>query len=213
VSWVSRIFRGSSGGLKISGAAEDAVYAESVRNAAFDASESDEAYRNRMAMFLEAVRDDGVERILAEKMLNPVRIPMRDAAGEFVYLTDDDGKFVLDECGKKQPMFFEQTKINNFYAAVYNYISKVNRLSHINAGEAKIVYWSLEDLLSDILMSSPRSMLNCGEIQLMTSYLNYFHILLMDAADGKKLRALLTVQVKKDTTVGVGPVEEKKKVL
>jgi hypothetical protein len=196
--------------LRISGAAEDAVFAEGVKNAAFDSNESDEEYRKRMAVFLEAIRDEGMERVLAEKMLNPVRVAMTNDAGEYVFEVNDKGEFVLDEHGGRVHKFVEYTKINEFYAAMYNMLSQVNRLSHINGNEARILYWQAEDMVSDLMMSQPRSRLNSGEIAYMESLLSVFHVLLMDATDGKKLKALLTIKKEASQNIAVGPVGEKK---
>jgi len=209
-SWVTRTLGGNR--LKISAEAEDSVYANSVRNAAFDRSEVDEAYRKSLAIFSEAVHDEGVERILSEKMLDPVRVALRDGDGGLLYVKDAEGNVVLDEAGRPEVMFKEYTQINNFYAAIYNMQSHVNRLSHINASDARIHYWYAEDIMSDIIMGSHRRQLNSGEIAYMKSWLTNVHIMLQDATNGRKLDALLTVKREASQKVAVGPVENKSKV-
>jgi len=206
-NWLTKLLGGRP---DIPKEARGQVYGQSVRDSAFDQNESEEAYRKNLAVFLESVSDEGVERILAEKMIQTVRVPATDAEGNILFVTNPDGSFVLDASGNKVELMMTYTKINDFYAAIYNFQSKVNRLSHINPSDAKIHYWYFEQIVDDIIMSCPRSKLNSGEIAYLKSWLNYVHILLQDATGGKKLNALLTVKKEASHNVGVGPIAENK---
>jgi hypothetical protein len=208
MSWISKIFNG--GKVRLSEGSETEVLGQSVRNAAFDQTEDEQAYRNNMAIISEAIRDEGMERILAEKMFEVSRVYVKDDLGNFVYAVDKDGNLMIDSYGCKIHVVEERTKVNDFYAAIYNFQSQVNRLSHINAADAKISYWELENIISNFIMSMPRSQLNSGELAYIKSWLNHVHILLQDATGGKKLNSLLTIHKTSSQNVVVGTQEKKK---
>jgi len=209
-NWLTRILGGSH--LRISGNAEDSIYAETVRGA-FDAGETEEDYKRRLAVLTEATEDDGINRLLAEKILRPMQVQSRDPKGNLLYVTNDEGEYVLDDYGNRVPLTVTYTEINTFYASLYNLLSKVNRLSFINPSEAKVHFWYFEDMVSDVIMNTPEDLLDSGEIAYMKSLLNNFHILLQDASNGRKLTAFMVSKREDTRNVAVGPVQDKKGVV
>jgi len=198
-SWISRQLSGNR--RQISAGTETAVVSDSVQNERFAGTETDVAMQKHLAYFLEAIHDEGLEAMFFEKIM-PVGLAVAvDERGHVVYDTDEAGKVRVDGSGCPIPKYVETRNVDNYYAAMYNMSSQLNRLSHISPKMVKLHALYMEDIISDKLMRSPRSELNSGEIAYMNSLYNNLLILLQDATNGQKLTALLTL--KKETAQSV----------
>ena len=198
------------------------VYTEAVRSEGFEPNETEIALRKQLATFLEAIHDEGVEALLFDKVMPRVFVPALDESGGVVYQTqevlddrgrvvplfDAEGKAVKDEGGNVVPQrvallnangdpipkFVEGRQVNDYYAALNNYLSHINRLSFIQPAMVQLHALYADDIISDILLNTPRSKINSGEIAYMKSVYNQILIALQDAVNGKKITALLTLR-------------------
>jgi hypothetical protein len=170
------------------------VYAEAVHGETFTPNDTDVAFQKQLAYFNAAIHDESFERILFDKILTCVSVPEVDADGNFVYAVDAEGNVKRDGNGCPVLKMGMYRQVNDYYAALNNFLSQLNRLSFIDPKSVKLHALYAEDIISDILMSSPRSKLNSGEIAYMNSIYNMILILLQDARNGAKLNGLLTVR-------------------
>jgi len=199
----------SSNKKRLNPGTETTVYGEAVKGAEFSQNDNELAMRKLLAYFQEAIHDDDFAAIMFDKVMPKVMVPRFDDKGYIMYARDELENILLDGKGEPIITYTEGRQVNDYYAALNNMLSQLNRLSFIDPKMIRLHSLYAEDVVSDILMSSPRSKLNSGEIAFLNSLYNMIVILLQDARGGNKLNALLTVR--KENTADVNLRQNEKK--
>lgn len=186
-----------------------AFIAESMRQDGLN-QESEIAWKQLNAFRYEAIHDEDKEAIMAEKVLQRIITPKINEKGEIQYERDEEGNIKRD--GNGQPIFVYEAgrQVNNFYAALLNMNSHVNRLSFIDPKKTRLHALLAEDIIEDVKTNSFESAFDSGEGAFLNSLFNEQLILLEDATNGYKVKTMF--EIRKTTSQDINLRQQERKV-
>lgn len=173
-------------------------------------SESDIAWKNNLAFKYETIHDEDKEDMLAQKCLRPQFTPKVDDNGNLEYLKDAEGNVRVDANGQPLVAYTQGFIVDDNYAALRTMLSHTNRLVFLSPKNKRLVELMTEDIIEDVKMNSRESEFDTGAGAYLNSLLAEEVLLLNDAENGNKVKALLENRTFKTLEMGVGPPKEKR---
>jgi hypothetical protein len=171
--------------------------------------ETEVAWKQNLAFKYEAIHDEDVEEILAQKCLVPQFIPKTGEKGEVEYLRDKEGEVIVDANGAPTIMYVQGFTVDNTFAAIRTMVSHVNRLVFLQPKNAKLISLYMEDIIETAKMSMNESNFDLGAGSYLDSLWSYVFMLINDAENGNKVKSMF--EISKRQRIEFGPEQKEKK--
>jgi hypothetical protein len=173
-------------------------------------TESDLAWKNLMAFRYEVIHDEDIEDILSQKCMKPTFIPKVDEKGAVAYAQDEAGNIVTDGAGQPVIQYERVFQIDNAMAALRNMLSHTNRLTFLNPKNKRYLELIVEDLCLDVEMNMPEDEFDSSVGAYLDSLQANMVMLLNDAENGNKVKAMLENRTTKNLDLTVGQPQKQK---
>lgn len=171
-------------------------------------TETEVAWKQNLAFKYEAIHDEDVEEILAQKCLVPQLIPKVNEDGTVEYLRNEKGEVVTDAVGNPCIKYVQGYMVDNTFAALRTAISHVNRLVFLQPKNARLVSLYMEDIIDTAKISMRESTFDLGAGAYLDSLWVYNFMLINDAENGNKLKTMF--EISKKQRIEFGPEEKKR---
>jgi hypothetical protein len=173
--------------------------------------ETEVAWKQNLAFKYEAIHDEDVEEILAQKCLVPQLIPKLKEDGSIDLQTNEKGELLVDGNGHCMPKFVQAYAVDNTFAAIRTMVSHVNRLVFLQPKNAKLISLYMEDIIETAKMSMNESSFDLGAGSYLDSLWSYVFMLINDAENGNKVKSMF--EISKRQRIEFGPEQKEKKGL
>ncbi len=155
--------------------------------------------------------DEDADAVLAMKCLNFQYIPRVDKDGNVLYERDENGEIRVDGKGQPIPQYVQTYSVNSTYAALQRMLSPVNRNVFLDPKNKRLMELKMQDIIETAKMAQNEEDFNLPESSYLDSLEATMMMLLNDAVNGNKVKAML--ENRKVSTFDIMNPKEKKGVM
>jgi hypothetical protein len=205
---ISKLFRRGDNSAT-SNLKESIVFNAAQNEAVRGDNETDIAFKKDLSFKYEVIHDEDKEDILAQKCLKPTPTPAVDDKGQIQYVHDKKGALILDGNGEPIIQYVQGYVIDNNYAALRNMVSHTNRLTFLSPKNKRLLELLTEDIIEDVKTNNLESEFDLGNGAYLNSIFADEVLLLSDAENGNKVKAMLENRQIKTFDMTMGNKEKK----